>query len=354
MRRVLVSLVFGTLLLPFFAFAQQPLPGFGLIKNTVWYSLDPFFADESIRVYSGLFNGSKEDVTGVASFYDNDVLIGARDFSIQTGAFTPIWVDWRPNKGAHVVKVILTSATIERVGGEKVSIVLSNQPVGLDERVVDSDFDGDRIGDSQDEDDDNDGLSDVDEVARGTDPLNLDTDGDGLLDGLDPNPFTQNVDTGPLSTEKKDILSGALSETKTFFQSTTTANALSSVSDVAVSYYNAVSDFAENQERGLRDKAAEVDLQIEELKVRGEHMVVDENRVDLNEALGDEFFPTESRRYDFDAILLRIAKQAYALFLDFAIFIFSYEIIIHLLLAHILYKLIRWIVRKFTWRRAID
>ncbi|MCA9518932.1 MAG: hypothetical protein KC635_28545, partial [Myxococcales bacterium] len=45
------------------------------------------------------------------------------------------------------------------------------------------DSDGDRAPDCADGDDDNDGLSDQGEAAYGSDPLNPDTDGDGLLDG---------------------------------------------------------------------------------------------------------------------------------------------------------------------------
>ena len=45
------------------------------------------------------------------------------------------------------------------------------------------DQDGDGIADVFDEDDDNDGVSDADELEIGNDPLNTDTDGDGILDG---------------------------------------------------------------------------------------------------------------------------------------------------------------------------
>ncbi|MCH4293506.1 Ig-like domain-containing protein [Shewanella sp. 3B26] len=50
------------------------------------------------------------------------------------------------------------------------------------------DTDGDGIGNNADTDDDNDGLSDDDEITLGSDPLNADTDGDGLVDSIDPRP----------------------------------------------------------------------------------------------------------------------------------------------------------------------
>jgi hypothetical protein len=46
-----------------------------------------------------------------------------------------------------------------------------------------ADFDGDSMGDLCDPDDDNDGLTDVEEAGLGTDPFDADTDDDGLGDG---------------------------------------------------------------------------------------------------------------------------------------------------------------------------
>lgn len=54
------------------------------------------------------------------------------------------------------------------------------------------DFDRDGILDNVDDDDDNDGLTDVFEDANGSNSKDTDSDDDGIMDGLDPDPGTPN------------------------------------------------------------------------------------------------------------------------------------------------------------------
>ncbi|WP_245238035.1 Ig-like domain-containing protein [Paenibacillus etheri] len=69
------------------------------------------------------------------------------------------------------------------------------------------DTDGDGIPDSLDPDDDNDGLSDEQEIVLGTDPKKADTDGDGIKDKEDPFPLdpTKPGNGGELDTDGDGI-----------------------------------------------------------------------------------------------------------------------------------------------------
>ncbi|WP_342447617.1 thrombospondin type 3 repeat-containing protein, partial [Paenibacillus etheri] len=69
------------------------------------------------------------------------------------------------------------------------------------------DTDGDGIPDSLDPDDDNDGLSDEQELINGTDPKHPDTDGDGIKDKEDPFPLdpTKPGNGGELDTDGDGI-----------------------------------------------------------------------------------------------------------------------------------------------------
>lgn len=56
------------------------------------------------------------------------------------------------------------------------------------------DFDGDEMGDACDDDDDGDGVSDDEENAQGTNPLDMDSDHDGPTDDVDNCPTEPNAD----------------------------------------------------------------------------------------------------------------------------------------------------------------
>ena len=58
-------------------------------------------------------------------------------------------------------------------------------------------FDG--VGDLADDDDDGDELLDTEEIAKGTDPKNPDTDGDGVHDKEDYDPLDPDVTEEPTS-----------------------------------------------------------------------------------------------------------------------------------------------------------
>lgn len=116
-----------------------------------------------------------------------------------------------PNKleiGHHLIE-FTASSNINNSDIRKVSIYVDRDTDGdgyidvLDEFPSNpsewTDFDKDGLGNNEDPDDDNDGLSDIYEQQHGTDPLNPDSDQDGITDGkevqLGSNPLDANEDT---------------------------------------------------------------------------------------------------------------------------------------------------------------
>ena len=318
----------GLLLLPSVVLAQKKINSFGIIKSTIWYSKDPFFAGDSVRIYSGLFNGSDQDITGVAGFYVNNILVGSRDFSLPGGGvFEHIWADWLAFPGEHTVSVKITSAVIDPKIGESTPILLADLFTATDTVFVDIDTDKDLIGDMEDPDDDN----------------------DGILDEDDPEPLIATIINSPKEQAKakeKSLVEDIFAQGISQVSSPAAANVLESVAGVAVSGYNVVSDFAQKQEVGLRERVTAVEQEIARLKTEEVFVTgVDTHLDQINEAAGVTAFDSKQKKFDLSSFLLRIGNQLYRLFLKLMILIFSYEIILHLLIAHVLYKLIRWFIR---------
>ncbi|MBT8445253.1 MAG: serine hydrolase, partial [Gammaproteobacteria bacterium] len=88
--------------------------------------------------------------------------------------------------GSDEVTVSVAPA-VPDADGDGVPDASDNCPV--DPNPAQTDTEGDGIGDVCDADDDNDYLDDIAEIAMGTDPLDPDSDGDGVIDGEDQYPL---------------------------------------------------------------------------------------------------------------------------------------------------------------------
>ena len=170
----------GILFFPFFMVSAQGFNA-GFVQG-VWYSKTPFFAGETVRVYTAIQNNSGSDIQGTLEFLVNENSVGESAFSIINGRIVEVWTDWKVTQGNHFVQVRIKEAFLVEIGKTPEPISLNTGILEASEVFVDLDTDKDGIGNMEDDDDDNDGLTDQEEKILQTDPLNPDTDGDGVSD----------------------------------------------------------------------------------------------------------------------------------------------------------------------------
>lgn len=136
-----------------------------------WYSRLPFFAGETVRIYTAVQNQSGENISGTIRFFNNGEEIGESNFSAPEGGLIQKWIDWQATEGNHKFQVKLFDVKNQK--GE--NLTPSDSVSKIDEKFADLDTDGDRLGNRDDDDDDDDGRSDVLEKKEGTNPLVFDT-----------------------------------------------------------------------------------------------------------------------------------------------------------------------------------
>ena len=123
-----------------FAYAAPlPLKNAGFVPANIWYSKDPFFAGDKIRIYTIIFNGSTYDISGGVEFLDNGVVIGKTNFSLSGGGrVQDVWVDWKAGQGAHTITARLVKIVADGPNGKEAAL-LDNAETGKSDRVVELD-----------------------------------------------------------------------------------------------------------------------------------------------------------------------------------------------------------------------
>lgn len=143
------------------AFAAIDTSHIGFVRSAIWFDHEPFFSGETVRVYTTLANSTAADFKGTVEFYDDEVQIGRATLSLErNGGFQTVWTDWVPAEGDHAVSVKISSGVLTDASGEAQEVRSEGGNTQKLTRFVDTDTDGDRIGNREDNDDDGDGIPD--------------------------------------------------------------------------------------------------------------------------------------------------------------------------------------------------
>jgi len=156
----------------------------------------------AVRAGAAGFLTGGTDAAGHARLYaPNPVQSGSSISHFDTAASPNLLMEpyITPNLGSDLdltdEQLIDVGWTRADTDGDGVADALDNCP--QDPNPGQADTDGDGVGDACDNDIDGDGLDNVMELSLGTDPVNPDSDGDGLTDGEEVNLYL----TDPLKTD---------------------------------------------------------------------------------------------------------------------------------------------------------
>jgi hypothetical protein len=191
MRQYFYTSLLVAVLLPLVSSAEDLNAGF---VRGLWYGSETVVASEPTRIYVALRNNTDHDLTGTVRFSDNGSRIGVSYVNALPGRLVEAWVDWTPSYGEHSITATLSDVRIYEIGQAPETGDVEDT-IAQDTIFVDYDTDNDGVLNQKDEDDDNDMVSDVDEVKRGTDPLKANPIPKKEDDAKDTNSETKNDTT---------------------------------------------------------------------------------------------------------------------------------------------------------------
>lgn len=143
-------------------------------------SANEILVGKNVRLYVTVHNDSDSDLTGVVKFYNEKTgtYIGTdQPISVLSQKTDDVFVDWEPQaSGNHNIAVrIVPWSEGDNPDNNKITRTF----------FVDTDYDGDGIGNRNDPDDDNDGVPDHQDDLPFDAKESKDTDGDGVGDNAD-------------------------------------------------------------------------------------------------------------------------------------------------------------------------
>jgi len=125
--------------LPVFSATELSVNNAGFVQSSIWYSKDPFYAGDKVRIYTVIFNGSTYDLAGSVEFLDNGTSLGKTTFSLSgNGRAQDLWIDWKASAGNHTITARLVNVIADGPNGKQ-AVSFPSVETGKSDRFVDID-----------------------------------------------------------------------------------------------------------------------------------------------------------------------------------------------------------------------
>lgn len=184
-KKIRAIILFSVILLGFLVYGGKAMAKIDLsiAETDITFSKDAPLNGDTIKVYARAFNSGDSDVSGYIIFLnEGKEMADPQPVSLKPNTYDDVFINWKVRAGTYniVAKIIGLNPKDDQVE--------NNETVKKD-FFVDLDTDGDAIGDAKDNDTDGDELTNEEEKNKGTNPLVSDTDGDNVNDKIDTFPL---------------------------------------------------------------------------------------------------------------------------------------------------------------------
>ena len=115
--------------IPSFSFAQTE-NNIGFKPSNVWYSKSKLEEGDAIKIYTAVWNGSKNQFEGNITFYDKTVVLGEKKISVSPENIGIASIDWKITAGDHAISAKMLNTIIIK-DNKKEDILIENNETSV-------------------------------------------------------------------------------------------------------------------------------------------------------------------------------------------------------------------------------
>jgi len=134
MKKYLLIFVFIYGVSATLAFAATA-PTTGLIAGQIWFSKQPLVEGDTVKVYTAIWNQDTNPLQARVEFYDQDVVLGARDVTVPGQTLKDVSVGWQVTSGDHLLSAKILSSSVT-VNGKAQTVTLDHSTTDVDHEFV--------------------------------------------------------------------------------------------------------------------------------------------------------------------------------------------------------------------------
>ncbi len=107
----------------------------GFLPGQIWYSENPLKEGDTVKIYTAIWNGNPSPLSAHVEFYDNKVILGARDVTVPATELLDVSISWKVTAGDHSISAKISSSSIT-ADGKKETVTLENNTTTEDKTFV--------------------------------------------------------------------------------------------------------------------------------------------------------------------------------------------------------------------------
>ena len=108
----------------------------GFVPQNIWYSIDPFTEGDKIKIYTLIFNPDTRSFSGTVDFFDNNTLLGTKDFNVAGTSAKDVFISWTVTAGDHQIFGQIENAKFLNSNGSYTNISITDNKTSTSSRTV--------------------------------------------------------------------------------------------------------------------------------------------------------------------------------------------------------------------------